>query len=537
MKTIILLITGLFFFLMAGSIEAAVFPVTTSTEFQNALNTAASNGEGDTIQVAAGTYTPSATFNYNPVATENFPISIVGAGPGVTILSGANIRRVLRVNLEGLTSDTNAHINISGLTIQNGKVTGYEEGGGAHLWANYANVTVNNCEFKNNAGQYYGGGLYARSTRGPVTITDSVFTGNTSPYTPSNGRGGGGYFVSWWGSVTVIRSYFANNSAGNHGGFFAFCDSGPLTITENKMLTNTVTNAGGGAGLETSGGTMKVFNNIVSGNQATSNLVGGAGLLLTVDGGQTYFYNNTLTGNTSAGTGGGILLFFYSVSTLNLYNNIIWGNTATGDGDDIYAKYDLTSGTVTVNLYNSDYSQFQSTARVTLNQANNINQNPNLTSDFKLQHGSPCVDQGNNSPPGTPLPATDFEGQKRIADGDGIGTAVVDMGADELPENPTLVDFDGDAKTDIAVYHSPSGIWFIKKSSDGTSYYVGYGGTDYKPVPGDYDGDGKTDIAVYHSPSGLWFIKKSSDGTSYYVGYGGTEYHPVNLPYLMGWVY
>ena len=63
MKKIIILITGLFFFLMAGSIEAAVFPVTTSTEFQNALNTAASNGEGDTIQVAAGTYTPSATFN------------------------------------------------------------------------------------------------------------------------------------------------------------------------------------------------------------------------------------------------------------------------------------------------------------------------------------------------------------------------------------------------------------------------------------------------------------------------------------------
>jgi hypothetical protein len=76
----IILIIGLFFFLTAGAIEAAVFNVTTPTEFQNALNTAASNGEGDTIQVAAGTYTPSATLTYTPAATENFPISIVGAG-------------------------------------------------------------------------------------------------------------------------------------------------------------------------------------------------------------------------------------------------------------------------------------------------------------------------------------------------------------------------------------------------------------------------------------------------------------------------
>ena len=57
------------------------------------------------------------------------------------------------------------------------------------------------------------------------------------------------------------------------------------------------------------------------------------------------------------------------------------------------------------------------------------------------------------------------------------------------------------------------------------------------PVPGDYDGDGKTDIAVYHSASGLWFIKPSSGAADYYVGYGGTDYTPVNLDYLLGWVY
>jgi hypothetical protein len=68
-----------------------------------------------------------------------------------------------------------------------------------------------------------------------------------------------------------------------------------------------------------------------------------------VDGGQTYFYNNTLTSNTSAGTGGGIFLsFLFRVDCKPLQQHHL-GNTAAGDGDDLYAKYDF-SGTVTVNL-------------------------------------------------------------------------------------------------------------------------------------------------------------------------------------------
>ncbi len=92
---------------------------------------------------------------------------------------------------------------------------------------------------------------------------------------------------------------------------------------------------------------------------------------------------------------------------------------------------------------------------------------------------------------------------------------------------PVPGDYDGDGKTDIAVYHSASGLWFIKPSSGTADYYVGYGGPDYKPVPGDYDGDRKADIAAYHSPSGLWFIKPSSGAADYYVGYGGPDYKPV----------
>jgi len=74
----------------------------------------------------------------------------------------------------------------------------------------------------------------------------------------------------------------------------------------------------------------------------------------------------------------------------------------------------------------------------------------------------------------------------------------------------TYLDFDEDKKTDIAVWRSGSGIWFIKRSLLGdTSVQWGAASLGDIPVPGDYDNDGKTDIAVWRSGSGIWFIKRS----------------------------
>jgi len=76
------------------------------------------------------------------------------------------------------------------------------------------------------------------------------------------------------------------------------------------------------------------------------------------------------------------------------------------------------------------------------------------------------------------------------------------------------INFDGDGKTDPAVWRPDSGVWYIQKSSDGgmLSPQWGLGSLGDVPVPGDYDGDGKTDPTVWRPDSGVWYIQKSSDG-------------------------
>ena len=104
---------------------------------------------------------------------------------------------------------------------------------------------------------------------------------------------------------------------------------------------------------------------------------------------------------------------------------------------------------------------------------------------------------------------------------------------------PVPGDYDGDGKTDIAIYDTTGGAWWIIPSSgigpqgQVGAYGVGWGGSAFKPVPGDYDGDGKTDIAIYDTTGGAWWIIPSSgigpqgQVGAYGVGWGGSAFKPV----------
>jgi hypothetical protein len=91
-------------------------------------------------------------------------------------------------------------------------------------------------------------------------------------------------------------------------------------------------------------------------------------------------------------------------------------------------------------------------------------------------------------------------------------------------------DYDGDGKTDIAVVRdglvSPTNIvWYIYQSGSGSTRVEVFGLTGIdKPVQADYDGDGKTDPAVWRETTGTFYVLKSGPGggvdTVAWGGYG-----------------
>jgi hypothetical protein len=83
-------------------------------------------------------------------------------------------------------------------------------------------------------------------------------------------------------------------------------------------------------------------------------------------------------------------------------------------------------------------------------------------------------------------------------------------------------DYDGDGCTDVAIYRPADGAWYILQSSTHSVYGALFGVNGDVPVPADYDGDGKADIAVFRPSNGFWYLLQSTGGfTAYSFGLTG----------------
>ena len=308
-KGFIVCVSLLSLFLIPTSSLGATFCVSDATEFQSALTTAESNGEDNTIQIVQGTYNGNFTY----ASTEAYSLTVEGGytqncasrtiDPTNTILDGGGADMVLALVSQGV-----ATFSVEGLTIRNGNASIVEDGGG----------------------------LYATTENGNVTLTSNTFTGNTA-----KGNGGGAYVSAV--ITTLTNNTFTENTASGNGGGASIYYSAVTTLTNNTFTGNTA-NYGGGvytvSGDSSDKGNSTILtNNVFTGNKAIGRGFGGGGALIYSSGVVTTLTNNTFTGNTAKSRGGGVHVvdpFGISGGTATLTNNVFTGNTVTASESYFY---------------------------------------------------------------------------------------------------------------------------------------------------------------------------------------------------------
>lgn len=112
-----------------------------------------------------------------------------------------------------------------------------------------------------------------------------------------------------------------------------------------------------------------------------------------------------------------------------------------------------------------------------------------------------------------------------LLSGSGDALAVYNFGASG--DQPFPADYNGDGKAELALFRASNSSWYLYDTTQGFLGGWAWGTTGDVPVPGDYDGDGKFDFAVWRESNTTWYVLQSSDQAWGVVSWGSSGDKPV----------
>ena len=320
-----------------------------------------------------------ATITLGSQLTVTRSVNISGPGADQLSVSGNDLVRVFNIG--------SGTVSVSGLSVVHSHVT---------------SASSNN----------FGGGIF---NSGTLTLTECSVAGNSA--TGGNGNFGGGIWNEVGHTLTLTRSTVSGNSisggTGNHNG----------------------------AGI-TNRGTLTIVNSTISGNTAPSSAIGGG---IATDTGTLNIINSTIASNT-AGEGGGFAVFSGSVS---LKNTLVGDNTAlfNNTDPDIHGSFTSNGNNLIENTSGASFTPQGSDITGQDPKLDPLGSYGGRTQTHRLQSNSQAIDAGDNcvfdascDPSISSALTTDQRGTgyTRKADGNADGSGVVDIGAYEATNLPTI---------------------------------------------------------------------------------------------------
>jgi len=191
-------------------------------------------GSGDTVLVAAGTYTESGLGLHGGATLRG-----ATGDPADVIIDCGGLGRVL------YCEEMEAGTRVEAVTVTGGHISD-----AAGMRIGHASVDLADCVFTGNVADTYGGGVYLPYEDSQATFTRCVFEDNEA------GTGGAGVFAWSAAGVTFTDCTFVGNSAGLYGGGVEIYDT-ECTFTGCTFVANEAVLYGGGIYLDTCTATLE----------------------------------------------------------------------------------------------------------------------------------------------------------------------------------------------------------------------------------------------------------------------------------------